>query len=92
MPINKRAKVKREYQCKWKDASNGTLCAKIFNDRVNLTVHHRTHTKSTPFQCKFCPKKFAAFGNRNDHERRHMKFKPYKCPVTGCKKKYYRKY
>lgn len=76
------------------------FCEKTFNERGNLIVHRRVHTKEKPYECKYwcnetrqnltCGRRFTTIGNRNDHSRRHVKIRPYMCKV--CNMKYYRKY
>ena len=84
--------MSRRYICKWVDASSGNQCNLAFNERSNLKVHIRIHTKDKPYECKFCNKKFSVIGNRNDHQRRHEGTRPFTCPIPGCEKAFYRRY
>ena len=84
--------MSRRYIYKWVVASSIYQYNLAFNEKSNLHVHSRIHTKDKPYECRFCEKKFSVVGNRNDHQRRYEGIRPFTCPIAGCKKAFYRRY
>lgn len=50
-------------------------CLKHFNEKGNLKIHLRIHTKEKPYICNFedCQKSFRTKGHRKDHLMRHIR-------------------
>ncbi len=58
------------------------VCGIWCDNRVNLSVHERTHTGELPYTCDICDKKFSQKGTMNRHKKAvHLREKPYKCEV-----------
>ena len=60
------------------------ICGLSFSGKQAKAQHIRSaHTNETPFQCKYCPKKFPQQSACLMHERTHTGEKPLACSICG---------
>ncbi|CAH8564526.1 unnamed protein product [Heterobilharzia americana] len=50
-----------------------------------LKRHHRIHTGTKPFMCKYCPRSFGRSDHLRTHTRSHTGERPYMCESCGRK-------
>lgn len=59
------------------------ICSQIFNDRMELRAHKKTHPVDMRHQCPHCDKTFSRIYTLQHHIVTHFEYKAYLCPVCG---------
>lgn len=66
-------------------------CAKAFSTHSQRMLHHRTHTKTKPYECSVCGKIFCTFAENYRHQFTHAGLR-FTCDFPGCTKSYNQPY
>jgi len=76
-----------EFEAGKKPFLNCSFCKAIFEAPVQLEKHLRSHSKSKPFQCNTCNKRFVSKSNLSAHQRLH-EGTALRYPCYQCEKKF----